>query len=189
MSHCSKQRLIKRLLVVGHSAAKSGAVNLSSGVSEFDFNSKLAARIGELVLANPRIQLSVIYRKSYRRLPEEVNTLNPDFCLSLHCNAFDTQTSGTQTLYYHTYEQSKALAEVVQREIVKCLGLRDRGVVGVTDSGRGAHILKNIKAPCVIVESFFIDNDLDVKRANERFEDLARSFARFIQHRVGGCFS
>ncbi len=83
-------------------------------------------------------------------------------------------------MYYYLSHTSKALALALQGSLVGCLQLRDRGVVGVKDSGRGAHLLKNTNVPCLIAEPFFIDNDSDLKRAHERFENLARSYARFI---------
>ncbi len=169
-------------LIVGHSKERPGATNLSDGISEFQFNSRLAKSIVESVQACSETRISIVFRKTYRALPAEVNALTPDFCISLHCNAFDTTASGTQTLYYHSSVESKGLAERVQQVAIDSLVLRDRGVIAVRDNGRGAHLLRSIIAPCVIAEPFFIDNDSDLKQANERFEDLARSFARLIQY-------
>ncbi len=168
-------------LIVGHTRERPGATNLASGMNEFEFNSRLAKFIAESVPVCSNTRVSIVVRKTYRALPDEVNALNPDFCISLHCNAFNAKTSGTQTLYYQSSVESKALAEKVQQVATSSLGLRDRGVVAVKDNGRGAHLLKNVKAPCVIAEPFFIDNDSDLKQASERFEELGRSFARFIQ--------
>jgi len=175
-------------LVIGHSQRRPGAVNLTSGINEFEFNKRLAQRIGEILAGCTAVDISLVYRRSYRRLPDDINRLQPDYCLSLHCNAFDTTASGTQTLYYHTSPAGKALAMVLQCELVDCLGLSDRGVAPVRDNERGSHVLKYTQAPCVIAEPFFIDNNGDLHRALERFDELARTYARFICGRASyGC--
>ncbi len=175
-------------LVIGHSLTHPGAVNPTSGMSEFEFNNRLAQRISEMLADCPAVDVSLVYRRNYRELPADINRLKPDYCLSLHCNAFDTTASGTQILYYHTSAAGKALAEMLQRELVDCLGLFDRGVVAVRDNERGSHLLKYTQAPCVIAEPFFIDNNNDLHRALERFDELAHTYARLICGRATyGC--
>jgi len=175
-------------VVIGHSLTHPGATNPSSGISEYSFNARLAQRIGEIIADCSAVDVSLVYRQSYRELPDDINRLQPDCCLSLHCNAFDTTASGTQTLYNHTSPAGKALAMVLQRELVDCLGLSDRGVTPVRDNERGSHMLKHTQAPCVIAEPFFIDNNSDLHRALERFDELARTYARFICGRASyGC--
>ena len=49
-------------------------------------------------------------------------------------------------------------------------------------------MLKYTQAPCVIAEPFFIDNNGDLHRALERFDELAQTYARLICDSVSyGC--
>ena len=49
-----------------------------------------------------------------------------------------------------------------------------------TSKDRGGYLLKYTNAPCVIAESFFIDNDDDLARAQEDLEGLAEAYVRAI---------
>jgi len=53
------------------------------------------------------------------------------------------------------------MAKILNTQLVKALGLKDRGIKVKTAEDRGGYLLKNIATPCVIAEPFFIDNDLE----------------------------
>ena len=91
-------------LVIGHKKKTPGAVNVNKNITEFDFNEDLALRIEKKV---EKSQVQRIYRRTYKQLPDNVNELNSDFIISLRCNAFDTNVSGTEVLYYHRSEKGK----------------------------------------------------------------------------------
>lgn len=169
---------MKVALVVGHRKGSPGAVNKSTGISEFSFNKDLAEFIKAAVQF---ADVEVVYRDSYQGLPGKVNELKPDFIISFHCNAFNTRASGTETLYHHNSVEGKRLAELLQGRIVACLGLPDREIKprGVED--RGGYLLKNTNAPCVIVEPFFIDNNADFERVNRSMDELALAFIESIR--------
>ncbi len=164
-------------LVIGHKRRSPGAVNLSQNLSEFDFNDDFAMRIERKV---QETEIQRVYRRTYRELPEDINALGPHFIVSLHCNAFDGRVSGTEVLYYHKSERGKEIAEILQRNLVEFLKLPDRGVKPRTSEDRGGYLLKYTKAPCVIAEPFFIDNDGDLARAQENVEELAAVYAKAI---------
>lgn len=76
--------------------------------------------------------------------------------VSLHCNAAATaQATGTETLYLDDLK----LAQLVQRNIVKSLGLVDRGVKRRDDLA-----VLNFNGPAVLIEFGFISNAADVAR-------------------------
>ncbi len=164
-------------LVIGHKKRSPGAVNESSGLTEFAFNDDLARRIEERTVS---ALIQRIYRRTYAELPGDINALGPDFIVSLHCNAFDKSASGTETLYYHRSSTGKAMAEILQKHLVAALGLKDRGVKPKSSEDRGGSLLKQAEAPCVIVEPFFIDNDADLKEAQTRIDALAGAYAAAI---------
>jgi N-acetylmuramoyl-L-alanine amidase len=164
-------------LVIGHKKSSPGAVNLETGLTEFDFNEALALRIeGKPTLTEVRR----IYRRTYKDLPGDINQLSPDFIVSLHCNAFNRKVSGTEVLYYHKSQKGKIIAEILLETLVGHLKLPDRGVKPKTSEDRGGYLLKYTNAPCVIAESFFIDNNDNLARAQEDFEGLADAYAKAI---------
>ncbi len=175
---------MKVAVIIGHSETSKGARNSSYDVSEFDFNQKLAHDIEHnFWKLNPEDEIIVVYRENgYKNLPQEINELNPDLIVSLHCNAFDTEASGCEMLYYYKSEKSKEVARLFQNHLVQRLDNRDRGIKSRTVEDRGGYLLRYTKAPCIICEPFFIDNDDDFLRADECFlnGDLTRWFCEAI---------
>lgn len=165
-------------LVIGHKKSSPGAVNQRTGLTEFEFNEDLAIRIEKKV---KKVDIQRVYRRTYEELPSDINALNPDFIISLHCNAFDGKASGTEVLYYHKSEKGKIMAEILLKHLVECLELPNRGIKPKTAEDRGGYLLRYTKAPCVISEPFFIDNDIDLARAQEKIDDLAQAYAKAIE--------
>ena len=164
-------------LVIGHKKSSPGAGNERAGIHEFEFNEDLAIRI-EKKTRNTKIQR--VYRRTWEELPADINGLGPDFVLSLHCNSYDGQASGTEVLYYHKSQLAESIAKILQNHLVAFLDLRDRGIQAKTSEDRGGNLLRYTKAPCVIAEPFFIDNDQDLARARDDLEGLAGAYASAI---------
>lgn len=166
-------------IVIGHSTKSKGACNEDQKLYEYDFNNNLAQMI-QHGLSQSNIDVALVYRGTYKRLPNDVNKINPDFIVSLHCNAYNKKVSGTETLYYHRSTRGKQLASIVQKELVNVLGLKNRGIKPKDSEDRGGYLLKNTKAPCVITEPFFIDNNEDLKAAQDNITDLAKAYCLAI---------
>ena len=164
-------------LVIGHKKSSPGAGNERAGIREFGFNDDLAIRIENKV---KKTQIQRVYRRTWGELPADINGLDPDFVLSLHCNAYNGQASGTEVLYYHKSKVGEGIAKILQRHLVELLGLRDRGLKPKTSEDRGGNLLRYTKAPCVIAEPFFIDNDQDLARVRDDLEGLAGAYATAI---------
>ena len=164
-------------LVIGHKKSSPGAVNERTGLSEFDFNEDLAIRIEKKV---QKTQIQRVYRRTWEELPADINALKPDFVISLHCNAFNGKASGTEVLYYHKSENGKKMAEILLNHLVEYLKLPDRGVKPKTVEDRGGPLLRSTKAPCLIAEPFFIDNNSDLARGQEDLDALAAAYAAAI---------
>jgi N-acetylmuramoyl-L-alanine amidase len=164
-------------LVIGHKKSSPGAVNPTTGLTEFDFNDDLARRIETKVkFAN----IQRVYRRTYNELPGDINGLNPDFTLSLHCNAYNRSVSGTEVLYYYKSRLGREIAGVILEHLVMHLDLPNRGIKGRTVEDRGGYLLRYTNAPCVIAEPFFIDNDSDLARAQQDLDGLAAAYAGAI---------
>lgn len=164
-------------LVVGHTEGSPGASNRRSAVTEFGFNNDLAIRIENKITD---VEVQRIYRRTYRSLPGDINAFNPDFIVSLHCNAFNKRASGTEVLYYRKSGNGKDMADIFVNHLVNHLGLPNRGVKPRTSEDRGGYLLRYTKAPCIIVEPFFIDNDKDLVVAQRDIDGLVCAYINAI---------
>lgn len=108
-----------------------------------------------------------------------------DVMVSLHLNAFNRRVQGTETLIHRAGTRSDLeLAQVIQHELLKALGLRDRGVrrmglavLGSVPSSVGA---------CCLSESFFIDAMPDAQSTRDLAEKAAIAIADGIHAYCGG---
>lgn len=167
------------VLVVGHKPSSPGAKNKKADLTEYTFNDGLALSI-LTAMSNIDIEVGITYRNTYKNLPDEINNLNPDLVISLHCNAYNTKASGSETLFYHKSSTSLGIAGLINNNISKALGLKNRGIKAKTSEDRGGYLLRNTKAPCVIVEPFFIDNDNDLELVLGKRESLVNAFVESI---------
>jgi len=164
-------------LVIGHKKDSPGAMNENSNVSEFTFNEELGLLIEKKV---KKANINRIYRRTYKTLSGDINELDPDFVISLHCNCFDGKVSGTEVLYHHKSQKGKEIAEILLTNLVEYLKLPNRGIKPRTTEDKGGYLLRYTTAPCVIGEPFFIDNDSDLARAMENLDGLAIAYAKAI---------
>lgn len=165
-------------LVIGHKKSSPGAVNRAAGLTEFHYNDLLSMDIESAVKG---VEVQRVYRRTYDSLPADINELDPDFIVSLHCNAFNEKASGTEVLYYHRSQNGKKMADILNTNLVNALGLRDRGIKPKTAEDRGGYLLKTTNAPCVIAEPFFMDNDDDLKAATDHRDALVQAYANAIE--------
>ena len=110
------------------------------------------------------------------------NTANADVFISIHCNAAeDSRAHGTETWYSDKDNKSKVLANCIQTELVKQIGLRDRGV-----KQGNYYVTRYTKMPAVLVELAFISNPEEEKMLkNEEFQKkcavgVANGVLRFL---------
>lgn len=173
-------------LIVGHKKNHPGACNKKHNICEYRFNDQLACDMYDLLKENEsNTSIQIIRRKTYKSLPDDVNLLEPDFCISLHCNAahpdYMGKWNGTETLYYYTSKMGKLMAEILQKNIVDVLEFRDRGILPRKTEDRGGYILRYVDSPCVIAEPFFIDNNKAYKTVVEKYDKLVQSYANSIE--------
>ncbi len=168
-------------LVIGHKKNSPGAVNKTQNLSEFDYNEQLAQEIEAKFSDCEKVRIQRVYRRTYSTLPDDINALNPDFIICLHCNAYNTQATGTEVLFYHRSKKGKKLAKILDKNLVKALKLSDRGIKAKTTEDRGGYLLKQTHAPCLISEPFFIDNDHDLEIANNRRRELVAAYVKSIK--------
>jgi N-acetylmuramoyl-L-alanine amidase len=94
---------------------------------------------------------------SLKRRVEAANKFEAELYISIHFNA----GGGRGTEVYAISEKGKAYAQTVVKEIA-ALGYVNRGV----KDGKALYVLKNTKAPAILVECAFVDSSEDMSRLN-----------------------
>lgn len=182
----------KVVLVVGHSLVLQGAGNSQYQIehkplTEYVFNEYLAKKIMHMN-KKANIEIVIEYRDTdYEALPSEVNEQDGDLVISMHCNAFNSKAEGCEVLYYEHTKISDQVAAAMNESLNTMLGNTNRGIKprdhdrskGVYE--RGAYLMKYVKAPCVICEPFFIDNDDEVENALKNMDKLALGYLQGIE--------
>lgn len=107
------------------------------------------------------------------------NDFNPDYFVSIHCNAFNGNAFGTESFSFARGTQGERLAQRIHSQLVG-LGLRDRGVKQADFA-----VLRNTTAPAVLVELAFIDNANDNKVLRNRQFELAEAVTKGILEQFG----
>ncbi len=136
----------------GHGGDDSGAPG--NGIKEKDVTLKAAERAGELLRKQG---INVVYTRiadNYVNLGERcriANSNNADLFVSIHINSSDNlQANGTETLCY----SRNRLAELIQKNLLLKLKLRDRGVKERKD----LYVLNGTKMTAVLCELAFLSN-------------------------------
>ena len=163
---------------IGHGGKDPGAVNKELGITENQVNRELGVAIKQLWPYY--VRLIEQDDTGLNQLVKDINTMEPDLVVSLHCNAAEAKTAtGTETLYWHTSEKGKRLAECVQARMVKALGLADRGIKPRDNLA----VLRGTKCPAIIVEPFFISNGADYAKVD--IDTLAKAILMGVSDYVG----
>ena len=165
------------MLLVGHHPIYDGAHG--SGTTEFTFNKDLVYRVAANV---KKAQTTIYWREKSTWDTEQISRIvdswEPEIVLEFHLNYYDgvsnQQGTGTEMLYISS--KGKAIAQKLQEAAVEVLGLSDRGV----KYRPNLTILRRSKAPAVILESGFIDEEVDMGKLNSKKDDLARAYAAVI---------
>lgn len=165
----------KICLIIGHGGNDVGAFNKSTKETELNYNRDLASKLQKEL--TDKGFLVDIYNRGFNK-SENVDYLNKvgyDVLISLHCNAYNGIATGTEVLYWNTSRKGKELSQYLLDNIVKALGLKNRGLKPIKNGDRGAYLLGKTKPVCVLLEPFFIDNDDDLKVGNEKKNDYIKA--------------
>ena len=155
-----------KLIVIdaGHGGYDNGATGLN-GTLEKDINLAIALKLSDkLKEAGYKILLTRSDDTfiSLKDRSAAANNANADIFVSIHCNvSLNHEAGGTEVLtepvssnpVYNQQEDSKRLAGLVQAELVKILGLKDRGV-----KDQELSVCRETNAPAILIETVFIDN-------------------------------
>ncbi len=170
------------ILDAGHGGEDGGTVS-ASGILEKDLNLKIAFLLRDMLEANgvrvimTRTTDVLLYDRNTdyrgrkkaldlaarRKIAEE--TQNAVF-VSIHMNAYpQTQYSGLQVWYSPNHDESKALAEEIQKTVQDMLQPQnDRQPKSATSA---IYLLYHLQCPAVLVECGFLSNPEEAERLND----------------------
>lgn len=109
------------------------------------------------------------------------NRKSYDYFISFHRNAFQPEKAkGVETYtYLNPKSNTKDLAEKLQSALVD-IGFTNRGV-----KAANFHVLRETKAPAVLVEIGFIDNTGDNQLFDAKRDEIIKALAKAILSQVG----
>ena len=104
-----------------------------------------------------------------------------DYFISFHRNAFKPETAaGVETYtYLNPSAKSKELAENIQSSLVR-VGFVNRGV-----KEANFHVLRETKAPAILIEIGFIDNSQDNALFDAKRDEIVKAVAGAILSQLG----
>lgn len=165
----------KIAIVVGHTKLAPGAYGKHPiNEYEYSFNSEAAKRIASI--ANGKgVSVAIFYRDGIgiAGAYKKVNIYQPDAAIELHFNgATSPAATGTETLYGSVNPKSKALAKIIQNQMLRAINLRDRDLIYRPQGGdgRGTESVNSAICPSVLVEPFFGSNSDDCERIRTRVD-------------------
>lgn len=168
----------KVFIGVGHGGADPGAVKY---VKEADANLNIAlAMYFVLNRHGVKVQLSR-WKDEDDPVSEEIKEANayaPDIAVDVHNNAGGGD--GFEAMYQTNAYKAKSykLAQCIEKE-VKAAGQNSRGMKTKLNSAGTDYFgfLRQVKAPAVIVEGFFVDNTADAAQYDTKAEQQALGLA------------
>lgn len=175
----------------GHGGSDPGTEGLNYDTMEKDLALKVGLELNELLLKEnyqtymTRVDDSTV--KVWDR-PEMANETDAELLVSLHFNAADDyvdQTAGIETFYYeNTKSDSPKLAKCIHEELIKGLGLRDRGI-----KGEDHCVTRETTMPAILVELGFLTNKteeafyLRQENINKAAECIKEGILKYFQEK------
>lgn len=145
----------------GHGGSDPGAESKSMKRWEKEVNLSIALKVKALLDKESQIKAQLSRTDdTYVELADRVRFAEErkaDIFISIHANSFDKPTAtGTETYYYR--DDSKRLADVIQKHVVQGTKLADRGV-----KKAAFKVIKETTMPAVLVETGYLSNPSDAK--------------------------
>ncbi|MBK5345730.1 N-acetylmuramoyl-L-alanine amidase [Bacillus sp. TH22] len=103
------------------------------------------------------------------------NSHSVDFVISFHLNSYNGTANGVEVCYY----DQQSLAAKVSAQLSKDIGWSNRGA----KERKELYVLANTKAPAILIELGFIDNDADMAKWN--VDNIANSIVYALTGQTG----
>lgn len=147
--------------------------NTGQVIREWQFNYPTSKKLEEALKRCGFRTIHVSDTDAGPTLAERVNranNANADLFVSIHYNAFRGEWGthgGTETYHFNGSRNGKRLADLVNPELVKATGFRNRGV-----KAGNFYVLRETKMPAILTESGFMDNLTEAgKMLDEKFQE------------------
>lgn len=164
----------------GHGGADPGKVGIN-GALEKDINLEIVKKL-QMFLEMADVEV-ILTRDSDAGLYDEdasnkkvqdmkrrvaiIEEADPVLTISIHQNSYHEEyVHGAQTFYYANSEQSKMLAEYIQRLLLKEV---DPDNTRVAKSNDSYYLLKKTSSPIVIVECGFLSNSEEAQKLESEY--------------------
>lgn len=174
---------MKVALVIGHNSRAQGAVRVTDGRTEYDWNGELAAMIKDHDPASIRIfrrTAGLGYSREIDKVYAEVDAWGAGCSVELHFNASANSSARGCLMLSSGSQGSLGLASALQSACVGVMEGPDRGVVVKGRHERGGRSLWQGRAPAVLTEPFFGSNPSECMRADANMDQLAEAHYRAI---------
>jgi len=168
----------------GHGGTEFGAVG-SMGTKEKDINLAVAKTVeGLLKQANIDVKMTRTTDEtvSLEQRVNIANTYNADYFISIHCNAYTSDSHGTETYCYKYGGKGEILAKAIQEALISSIKLADRGI-----KEGNYYVLRLTNMPAVLTELAFLSNPEEEKLLlSPEFQNkCAEAIARAIKKTLG----
>lgn len=172
----------KVILVYAHGGTEPndpGATNVKLNVTERDFIKTFIDKFLIPAVKTAGLKYTTVQQKpnwySIDELVDAVYERN-DIAISCHLNAAaDPKATGTETLHAVGSKNGEKLARLVQTELVKATGLKDRGLEAISREDRGGRLVAGTKPPCILTELFFLSNEKDYEKCLATQAEMAKA--------------
>lgn len=168
----------------GHTLSGDGTGSQGCGYKEQDLTRIVGKEVMRLLQMAGETVVDCTVDKSSNQLADRVrkaNNANLDLFVSIHFNACvndekgDGRTTGTECFTYSSTSKANAPAKRILNNIAS-FGFKNRGL----KYNGGYYVIKNTKAPGMIVEICFIDDRDDMNIYVKNVQKLAKAIAEGI---------
>ncbi|PEY67206.1 N-acetylmuramoyl-L-alanine amidase [Bacillus thuringiensis] len=164
----------------GHNSIVQGANfgNRKEHVLDRQVKDAVAAKLRALghTVYDDTDEVGTTQSQNLNNIIRKSNSHAVDLVISFHLNASDGNGQGVEVLYY----DQKDLAAKISGQLAKDIGWRDRGAKQRTDLA----VLNGTKAPAILIELGFIDNESDMAKWN--VDKIANSIVFALTGQTGG---
>lgn len=160
------------IIDAGHGGEDPGAIG-NSGTLEKDINLSIALKLQRFIEQSGGVVLVTRAddakmegsKKNDMQLRKKLrDSENGDIFISIHLNSFPSSSCNGAQTFYANDEQSKKLAEKIQKNMVELL---DENNTRIAKKLTDVYLLKKVNIPSVIVECGFLSNSKEEKLLND----------------------
>ncbi|WP_417894939.1 N-acetylmuramoyl-L-alanine amidase [Bacillus thuringiensis] len=146
----------------GHNAMVQGANwgNRKEHIMDRQVKDAVAAKLRALghTVYDDTDETGATQPQNLSNIVRNCNSHDVDLVISFHLNAYNGTADGVEVCYYDQYD----LATKVSAQLATDIGWKNRGA----KERKELYVLAHTKAPAILIELGFIDNDIDMTKWN-----------------------